>query len=119
MLVEFHIDNGADDPSDAAHWHVWCGVGHFCPLDLLSGYSASAPEMISVNSLVIIAWRERLYCKVCFLIISPALREALSIALIRAPCSEAAFSRRARNNWIAILRGRSEARISSPSGSYS
>ena len=29
---------------------------------------------------------------VCFLIISPALRVALSMALIRAPCSEAAFS---------------------------
>jgi len=48
-------------------------------------YSASAPEMISISSLVIIAWRVRLYLSVCLRIISPALRVALSIADICAP----------------------------------
>src|SRR6478672_8237043 len=37
---------------------------------------------------------------------SPALRVALSMALMRAPCSEAAFSRRPRYTWVARLRGR-------------
>ena len=44
---------------------------------------------------------------VCLRIISPALRVALSIALMRAPCSEAAFSRSARNTCTAMLRGSS------------
>ncbi len=48
-------------------------------------HSASAPEMISISSLVIIAWRERLYVSVCRRIMSPALRVALSIADICAP----------------------------------
>ena len=44
---------------------------------------ASAPEMISMSSLVIEACRERFICRVSFLITSPALREALSIAIDR------------------------------------
>ncbi len=42
--------------------------------------SASAPEMISISSLVICAWRVRLYWMVRSLIMSPALRVALSMA---------------------------------------
>ncbi len=41
---------------------------------------ASAPEMISISSLVIWAWRVRLYWIVRLLIMSPALRVALSMA---------------------------------------
>jgi hypothetical protein len=65
-----------------------------CPIH--PHHSASAPEMISISSLVIIAWRVRFIASVCLRIISPALRVALSIALMRAPCSDAAFSRSAR-----------------------
>ena len=50
---------------------------------------------------------------------SPALRVALSIAVIRLPCSDAAFSSIARKIWTATLRGSKAARISSSSGSYS
>ena len=46
------------------------------------GYSASAPEIISISSLVIWAWRARLYCSSSESIISPALRVALSMAVI-------------------------------------
>ena len=56
---------------------------------------------------------------VSLLIMSPALRVALSIAVIFEPCSDAAFSRLARSNWTATLRGSRSARISSSSGSYS
>ena len=42
---------------------------------------------------------------------SPALRVALSIAVMRLPCSDAAFSWKARNSWTAMLRGSSAARI--------
>jgi len=54
---------------------------------------------------------------VCFLIISPALRVAESIADMRAPCSEAAFSSSARKICTAMLRGRSSSRMSFSSGS--
>jgi hypothetical protein len=39
------------------------GVGPLLTLDptyMILSYSASAPEMISINSLVIFAWRKRL-----------------------------------------------------------
>src|SRR5712671_1398111 len=78
---------------------------------------ASAPEIISISSLVIIAWRLRLYCNVRRSITSPALRVAESIALMRAPCSDAAFSRRARKICTDTLRGSRSARISASSGS--
>ena len=58
--------------------------------------SASAPEMISTSSVVIAAWRWRLNWMFSRLIRSPALRVALSIAVILLPCSDAAFSRIAR-----------------------
>ena len=52
VAVELHIDDGADDLGDSAGGCV--GGGHFVhPLDF--GQSASAPEMISMSSLVIIA----------------------------------------------------------------
>ena len=41
--------------------------------------------MISMSSVVIAAWRLRLYWMVSLLISSPALRVALSIAVIEAP----------------------------------
>ena len=50
---------------------------------------------------------------------SPALRVALSIAVIRAPCSLAEDSSSALKIWVEMLRGSSAARISSSSGSYS
>ncbi len=48
-------------------------------------YSASAPEIISTNSVVMAAWRWRLYLIESLLIMSPALRVALSIAVICDP----------------------------------
>src|SRR5690606_36233761 len=71
------------------------GENHFhgTRLRFLSTYSASAPAMISMSSVVIAAWRLRLYWMVSLLISSPALRVALSIAVIDAPCSDAWFSR--------------------------
>jgi hypothetical protein len=44
---------------------------------------------------------------------SPALRVALSMAVIRAPCSDAWLSKVERKIWIARLRGTKVARISS------
>ena len=63
-------------------------------------YNASAPAIISINSVVIAAWRLRLYWMVSFWISSPALRVALSIAVIEAPCSEASRSSSAPNSWV-------------------
>jgi hypothetical protein len=54
---------------------------------------------------------------VSLLIMSPALRVALSIADIRAPCSEAPFSSRPRKICVATLRGSRSARISPLPGS--
>src|SRR5262249_15890137 len=113
VILELHVDDGADDLRDFSDC---VGCGHVV---LVSDYSASAPEMISISSLVIIAWRVRLYMSVCLRIISPALRVALSIALMRAPCSDAAFSNNARNTCTDRLRGSNSTRISSSSGSYS
>ena len=45
---------------------------------------ASAPPTMSINSFVMAAWRVLLYCSVSFLISSPALRVAPSMAAIRA-----------------------------------
>jgi len=63
-------------------------------------YSASAPAIISMSSVVIAAWRLRLYWMVSFWISSPALRVALSIAVIDAPCSLAEFSSKAPKIWM-------------------
>ena len=53
--VEFDVDNSARDLSNASF--------ELCHLDLSFRdvtYKASAPEMISVSSVVILAWRVRL-----------------------------------------------------------
>ena len=54
MALELHVDDGADDLGDASGCY-----GHVV-LFKSDNYSASAPEMISISSLVIIAWRVRL-----------------------------------------------------------
>src|SRR4029453_11575523 len=90
--LERDVDHRADDLNDASH-RVGriIGSSHGCyPL------RASAPPMISSSSLVIAAWRARLYWRVSRPIISPALRVALSIALMRAPSSDAVDSSTAR-----------------------
>ena len=56
VIVEMHVDDGADDLGDVSD----C-VGHDGPCVYgRNAHSASAPEMISISSLVIIAWRVRL-----------------------------------------------------------
>ncbi len=59
MILELHVDDGADDLRDTSDL-----AGHLGPLHKLvycaDAYRASAPEMISISSLVIIAWRVRL-----------------------------------------------------------
>src|SRR5262249_7038624 len=82
MVLEMHVNDRAGDLSDASN-----GLSHSSFLIQWEGcnHSASAPDMISINSLVIIAWRVRLYNRVCRRIMSPALRVALSMADICAP----------------------------------
>ncbi len=59
LAFELHVDDGADDLRDASALIAF--VGHGYPLRRkYRRYSASAPEMISISSLVIIAWRVRL-----------------------------------------------------------
>src|SRR5262245_41756585 len=116
---ELHIDARAHHLGDVADL-VAGGLGRSIHVvTFLVDQSASAPEMISISSFVIIAWRVRLYCNVSRSITSPAFRVAESIAVMRAPCSEAAFSRSARKICTDTLRGSSSARISASSGSYS
>ena len=52
VAFELDVDDGADDLGDMA-----CGAGfsHFSSSHSVNGQSASAPEMISISSLVIIA----------------------------------------------------------------
>lgn len=52
-------------------------------------FNAAAPLTISVNSVVIAAWRAWLYESFKAFNNSPAFSVALSIDVIRAPCSEA------------------------------
>jgi hypothetical protein len=54
-------------------------------------YNAEAPDIISTNSIVILACLALLYFKVNFYTISPAFLDAFSIAFILALCSQAAF----------------------------
>src|SRR5690606_12572072 len=70
-------------------------------------FSASAPETISINSLVMYAWRARLYCSVYLAMSSPEFLVAFSMATIRAACSEATDSSRARQTCISRCRGKS------------
>ena len=52
-------------------------------------HTAAAPEIISHNSMVILACLALLYSKVSLVKISPAFFEAFSMAFIRELCSEA------------------------------
>ena len=52
-------------------------------------FKALATPMISISSVVIAAWRARLYCSVSRSIISDAFLVAESMAVMRAPSSEA------------------------------
>ena len=58
VAVELHVDDGADDLGDLSDG-VGLWRGH-CVFLSRNYQSASAPEMISISSLVIIAWRVRL-----------------------------------------------------------
>jgi hypothetical protein len=54
--LELHVDDGADDLGDVPDWigHGWSLLLHrYTSLHAL--HTASAPEMISISSLVIIA----------------------------------------------------------------
>ncbi len=100
LAFERNVDDGADDLRDRAD-EVAAGRGGGVSSGLLGLgggaavamvfvssfelYSASAPEMISTSSVVIAAWRWRLYLIDNLLIMSPALRVALSIAVIWTP----------------------------------
>ena len=60
MAVELHVHHRSHHLGDAAD-----PVGFpSCAFMAQLRQSASAPEMISISSLVIIAWRVRLYCSV-------------------------------------------------------
>ena len=68
MPVELHVDHGAHDLGDLAGLHIFLRCHVFpssirprCPGRIPGPrYRASAPEMISISSLVIFAWRVRL-----------------------------------------------------------
>lgn len=70
--------------------------GHFFAALSLSHHNAAAPETISMISRVIAAWRTRFMFSVSEDIRSPALFVAASMAVMRAPCSEAIDSSSAR-----------------------
>jgi len=57
VLVELDVDHGADDLGDVSD-----RLGHIVLISDVCArpHKASAPEMISISSLVIIAWRVRL-----------------------------------------------------------
>src|ERR1022692_3164367 len=88
----------------------------------LNGYfSAAAPPMISLISLVICACRARLYCSDNALIISPAFSVAAFMATRRAICSLTAESRKHLKSRILNDTGKISSRISAALGrnSYS
>ena len=69
VAVELDVDDGADHLGDAAggvrdighgSWSSYSSISCRAREGAKSGHSASAPEMISISSLVIIAWRVRL-----------------------------------------------------------
>lgn len=78
--------------------------------------SAAAPEMISVSSVVICAWRARLNVRVSCLPIFPALSVAAFIATIRATCSLTTASLNAWNSTALIAAGRISSSSSGPAG---
>ena len=58
VAFELHVDDGADDLGDFSGCLL--AMWPYRPRLLEISQSASAPEMISISSLVIIAWRVRL-----------------------------------------------------------
>src|SRR6266478_5694252 len=105
---KFHVHHRPDHLRDLAHFRRF--VNRYSHWDLFAltqrgHFSASAPETISISSLVIDAWRARLYWSESRPIISLALLVAESIAVIRAPCSDASDSSSARQICIASCRG--------------
>ncbi len=69
-------------------------------------------------SRVIAAWRTLFMYKVRPSIMSLALRVAESIAVMRAACSDAAYSRSARKIWLSTCFGRSSLMMATGDGSY-
>ena len=67
--------------------------------------------MISISSLVICAWRVRFIWMVRALIMSPALRVALSIAVIWEAKKPAWFSSMAESSWTEMFCGSSACRM--------
>src|SRR5690606_28315178 len=78
---------------------------------------AAAPETISVNSVVMASCRAWLYDNFNAFTSSPAFSVALSIAVIRAPCSDALESKSALYNCVLIALGISSSMILSLEGS--
>src|SRR5438876_11414334 len=79
--------------------------------DQFLNYSAAAPETISMISRVMAACRTRFIFKVNEEIRSPAFLEAASIAVMRAPCSEAIDSSKARKICVSTKRGNKRVKI--------
>src|SRR5262249_44708100 len=111
---EFHVHDGADHLGEAALGSDVCGCVHGT-----SPYTAAAPAMISISSVVILAWRGRFIWMVRALIRSPALRVALSMAVICEAKKPASFSSRAVSNCTEMFCGKSSCRMVTSSGSYS
>ena len=86
-----------------------CGLSHCSSFRLLQ--SASAPEMISISSLVICAWRRAVVVERQPVDHVAGVARRVVHRVILAPCSDAAFSRSARKIWTETLRGRRSARI--------
>ena len=78
-------------------WLLVCSVRCWLPCSVsLRRRGASAPATTSMISCVISAWRSRFICSVRSSMMSPAFSEALRIAVMRAPCSDAVDSSSAR-----------------------
>jgi hypothetical protein len=77
------------------HFHIYHILFHF---HISYPCNAAAPLTISVSSVVIAAWRARLYDIFNDFSSSLAFSLALSIAVMRAPCSDAFASSTALNN---------------------
>ena len=98
--VKLDVDDRADDTHDATitgsrllggflDRKLYGVISHYC------SSNAEAPPTISLISVVIEAWRTRLYVRVRVEMIAVAFSVAECMALRRAPCSAAAESIRA------------------------
>jgi len=88
---EFDVHDGADYLSDLTCSHV-LRFSRLLSRAKLQPFSASAPPTISISSVVTLACRARFIASVSLSIMSDAFLDALSIAVIRAPCSLAVAS---------------------------